>query len=51
MPSTGFQAANRRIKAARILAFPLLTHDFQNTRTFDCKLIMKWYCTITVAEL
>ena len=29
MPSTGIQSANRRIRAARVLTFPLLPHDFQ----------------------
>ena len=40
MPSIGIPSANRRIKAAWILAFPLLPHDFQNMRTLDCKLII-----------
>ena len=39
MPSIGFQSANRRIKDARILAFALLSRDFQNMRAFDCKFI------------
>ena len=44
MPTIGFKSPNRRIKAARILAFPLLSHDFQNMSSVDCTLIMKWYC-------
>ena len=38
MSSNGIQSTNRRIKAARVLAFPLLPHDCKKMGPVDCKL-------------